>query len=146
MAPPDRQDFGFTTNKNRSENCGDGQQVIVPESGTPKRTHLAPLYHPDTLVNPDTYIVVNIFTVYMFVCGALSLTLLTISRVLGIVFPKVAEFLTHNRWVIFIIIFFIHISSLLCTWPSIDYDGWRRSWVTHYANLDHAVCVDSKYF
>ena len=30
--------------------------MIVPESGTTKRTHLAPLYHPDTLVNPDTYI------------------------------------------------------------------------------------------
>ena len=31
--------------------------MIVPESGTTKRTHLAPLYHPDALVNPDTYIV-----------------------------------------------------------------------------------------
>ena len=57
MAPPDRQDFGFKTNKNRGENRVDGRQVIVPESGTTKRTHLAPLYHPDALVNPDTYIV-----------------------------------------------------------------------------------------
>ena len=31
--------------------------MIIPESGTTKKTHLAPLYHPDTLVNPDTYIV-----------------------------------------------------------------------------------------
>ena len=50
----------------------------------------------------------------MFVCGALSLTLLTISRVLGIVFPKVAEFLTHNRWVIFIIIFLRKVLILFC--------------------------------
>ena len=57
MAPPDRQDFGFKTNKNRDDNRGDVQKVIVPESGTIKRTHLAPLYHPDTFVNPDTYIV-----------------------------------------------------------------------------------------
>ena len=82
--------------------------------------------------------------VYMFVCGALSLTSLTISRVLGIVFPKVADYLTFNRWVIFLIIIFIHISSLLCTWPSIDYDGWRRSWVNHYANIDYVVCTDSE--
>ena len=39
------------------ENRGDGRQVIVPESGTTKRTHLTPLYHPDTLLNPETYIV-----------------------------------------------------------------------------------------
>ena len=31
--------------------------MIVPESGIAKRTHLTPLYHPDTLINPDTYIV-----------------------------------------------------------------------------------------
>ena len=36
--------------------------MIVPESGTTKRTHLAPLYHPDTLVNPDTFIV------YIYYC------------------------------------------------------------------------------
>ena len=29
--------------------------MIVAESGTTKKTHLAPLYHPDALVNPDTY-------------------------------------------------------------------------------------------
>ena len=32
--------------------------MIVTESGTTNRTHLAPLYHPDILVNPDTYIVI----------------------------------------------------------------------------------------
>ena len=52
MALPEKQDFGFKTNKNRGENRGDGRKVIVPESGTTKRTHLALLYHPDTLVNP----------------------------------------------------------------------------------------------
>ena len=57
MAPPDRQDFGFKTNKNRGENRGDGRQVIVPESGTTKRMHHGLLYHPDTLVNPDICIV-----------------------------------------------------------------------------------------
>ena len=31
--------------------------MIVPESGTTKRTHLALLYHPDTFVNPDADIV-----------------------------------------------------------------------------------------
>ena len=31
--------------------------MIVPESGSTKRTHLALLYHPDTFVNPETYIV-----------------------------------------------------------------------------------------
>ena len=29
---------------------------FVPESGTTKRTHLAPLYHSDTLTKPHTYI------------------------------------------------------------------------------------------
>ena len=57
MAPPDGQDFGFKTNKKRDENRDDGRQVIIPESGTTKRTHLALLYHPDTFVNPETYIV-----------------------------------------------------------------------------------------
>ena len=39
--------------------------MIVPESGTTNRTHLAPLCHPDTLVNPDTYIVNN-FLLFSF--------------------------------------------------------------------------------
>ena len=57
MAPPDGQDFGFKTHKKRDENRDDGRQVIILESGTTKRTHLALLYHPDTFVNPETYIV-----------------------------------------------------------------------------------------
>ena len=65
----------------------------------------------------------------MFVCGAMSLLMLMICRVLGILFPKVADFLTFNRWISFLIIFAIHIVSLLSTWPNIDYDGWYRSWV-----------------
>ena len=46
--------------------------MIVPESGTTKRTHLAPLYHSDTLVNPDNYIVIKvdfIAFVVMVDCG-----------------------------------------------------------------------------
>ena len=58
MALPDGQDFGFKKpNKKRDENRGESRQVIIPESGTTKRTHLALLYHPDTFVNPETYIV-----------------------------------------------------------------------------------------
>ena len=53
------------TKISRGENRGDGRQVIVSESGTTKRTHLAPLYHPDTLVNPDTYIVKMVLDFYL---------------------------------------------------------------------------------
>ena len=42
--------------------------MIGAESGTTKRSHLAPLYHPDTLVDPDTHIAkklaLNFFTIF----------------------------------------------------------------------------------
>ena len=69
------------------------------------------------------------FLVFNFVCGALSLTALTITRVLGIVFPKVADFLTFHKWVVKLIILFIYLVSICSTFPSIGYE-WRKIWVS----------------
>ena len=52
--------------------------MIVLESGSTKRTHLALLYNSDTLVNPDTYIVIFLTIVLILgfsggpLCGMVS--------------------------------------------------------------------------
>ena len=54
--------------------------MIVPESGTTKRTYLVPLYHPDTLVNPDTYIVAIAQKIINFPFTVSIITLIAGSR------------------------------------------------------------------
>ena len=70
-------------------------------------------FEPDIIFRNHYYLgpfvckLTPLLLVYNFVWGALSLTFLTICRVLGIVFPKVADYLTFNRWVSFLAIVFI---------------------------------------
>ena len=76
-------------------------------------------------------------------CGKISLSMLIAFRMLGVTFPKVANFLITKKYITPLIILLVHIASMLFTWPSIDFGGWRRCWITYYANLDFAVCEDS---
>lgn len=83
------------------------------------------------------------FTVVFLVAGALSLTVITINRIVGIVFPKLANLLQMNFLSVYIILGLVWVVACAAAAPTFTFRDYYED-VFGNTNVTIRTCKDSK--
>ena len=67
--------------------------------------------------------------------GALSLTAITLNRVIGIAMPRLANMLEFNRFIVYVILAFIWIVSLGTAVPTFEYRRYNVSFINLWQHM-----------
>ena len=84
---------------------------------------------------------ISSFIVTIFLSGALSLTAITLNRVIGIAMPRLANMLEMNRFIVYAILAFIWIVSFGTAVPTFNF---RRYDVYYFKDYIWFRCVEGE--